>query len=160
MKKYPFSIIFFAALLAAEIFRFKTAAWLGNLGGRQLLTYVIYGLSAAIIAVYILKVLMEKKSERVPELLLCAGVVFYFLLSKQVFEFQLGVVEFFILGSLICFESRKSDSVLPSIMLVAGPLIIVAVTTLIRGGEFYILEAIRYFLFTGAGFVSCKAGTS
>lgn len=160
MKKYPFSIIFFLVLLAAEIFKFKTAAWLSGIGGRQLLTYVIYGVSAAIVAVFIMKAIMEKKAEKVPELLLSGGLVFYFLLSRQVAEYQLGVLEFFLLGFLICFEGRKSNSLLPSGMLLLFPLIVVAVTGFVRGGEFYLLEFIKHFLYTAAGYVCCKAGTS
>ncbi|UCH95378.1 MAG: hypothetical protein JSV88_00650 [Candidatus Aminicenantes bacterium] len=154
MKTYKFSIIYAIFLVIINFFHFQVEKWLIGISSRNFALFFIYVLFLVFYLVIFLKKRPKINNLEIAILLLTMGLVFFLLLSRPVFLFQLSVLEMFILGILLAAEGKKSRSPLAFLLLAAVAVLTEISSNLSMGSHFYYLDAWRNALVALSGYLT------
>lgn len=160
LKTYRISIITGLLLCVLSLFHSKVTGVIVSLTGRNFASYFIYAVFLAFFLVALFKVIAAKKSQEIGIVLLTAGLMFFFVLSRPRLSFKLTLLELFVFGVIVAWESKKSKSLLPFLILALGATAIEFASSLSIGGQFstgshfYLMDAWRNMLAALSGYLS------
>jgi len=154
LKNYARSIIIALVLVVINFFHFSLDKLIASLTGRDFAGYVIYALILAFFLLVFFRIFFSGKYFEIAVLLLCCGLVFYFLLSRPLLLFKLTMLEMFILGLVIAWDTGKGKSYLSFIILGITAILVDISSALAIGGSFYIFDAWRNALTALCGFLT------
>ncbi len=123
MRKFRFSLLFIALLLATSPFHLQWERMITGPHGFRLSNYILLGLLVAFFLVALLRAVFNRKPAETSAVLLAAAVIFYFVLMRRVFlhnarfSLFLHIAEFLILGVIIFRENRNAFSPAPVLLL-------------------------------------------
>jgi hypothetical protein len=156
LKTYKYSIIYAIFLGIVNLFHFRIERWILKVSGRNFAFYLI----VVLFLVFFLVVFLKKRSKitnpEVAVLLLTMGFVFFLLISRTVYLFQLGVLEMFILGILLAAEGRKTKNLYPFLILAGAAILVEIASSLSIGSSFYYLDAWRNALVALSGYLAAS----
>lgn len=112
----------------------------------------------ALFVAFFLVVFLKKGSRidnrEIAILLLSMGLVFFLLISRPVFLFQLLVLEMFILGVIIALEGKKSKSILVFVLIAVAAALVEISSNLSTHSSFYYLDVWRNALVALSGYLT------
>lgn len=123
MKKFRFSLLLIALLLATSPFHLAIERFIVGQRSFRFVNYILLGLLAAFFVIALFKAAANKKVIEMAAVLLAAAVIFYFIFQRRVFlhsvyfSLFLHIAEFFILGFILFKENRNAPSVVPFLLL-------------------------------------------
>ncbi|HSQ35675.1 MAG TPA: VanZ family protein [Candidatus Binatia bacterium] len=126
MKRYQLSALYILALLLTSPFHVQVINFLVKGQGFYFTSYVLLGIMAAFFALGFFRAFRSGQPQAITAILLAAAIVAYFLfqrrifLNKAFFSNFLHIAEFFMLGTLLSRENKKTSSPLPLIILFAS----------------------------------------
>ena len=154
MKKYKYSLIYIGFLVLLSLFHFKLQGFVLDSGAGVFFNYIVYGLFAAFFLAIFIKSLYGRKNQEIAIVLLVMGLVFFFLLSNPKLVYKLAILEFFVLGLVVSFDSLNAASPLPFLILGAGACLVEFAANLPGGGSFFYLNVWGYSLTGLSGYIS------
>jgi fructose-specific phosphotransferase system IIC component len=116
--------------------------------------YLIYGFFVAFFLVFFIKFGKLRRQLEIAVGILVFALIFFFLFSRSMFLFKLGILEFFILGLLAALDNRKARSYLPFLLILGAACLVEVVTNTAAGTRFYYLDVWVHSLAALSGYVS------
>lgn len=154
MKKFKTSLIYIAALLLITAFHFQLETLILKMSAGTFARYLIYGLLAAFFVVIIVKAVTAGKSFEIAIGLSAMGMVFFFLFSRSMFLFKLGILEFFILGLVVAWDGKRSRNYMPFLLIFGAACLVELTANLVTGTSFYYLDVWVLSLTALSGYIA------
>ncbi|MCP4157745.1 MAG: hypothetical protein GY757_59095 [bacterium] len=140
MNKFKLSLIYIVCLVVVSYLHRPLHTLILKASAGNIFYYLIYGLFVSFFVVVLLKTVKTGRNREIAVLLLIAGQVFFFLFSTPMFLFKLTILEFFILGLIVAFESKKAKTPIPFFILFAGASLAEIASNLWLGSSFNYLD--------------------
>lgn len=158
LKKYIRSLIFLSVVMVLNYFHPLVERTITRWTGRNFAIYLVYGIFAAcfVVVLFRSKIFVNRKARDIALLLLCVGLVFFFLLSHPLFLFKLTMLEMFLVGIFLYWDGKSTKSLFPFLLLIAAATLVELAASLGSNGHFYIYDAWRNSIAALIGFLTAS----
>jgi hypothetical protein len=156
LKTYAYSIIYALILVVINYFHFRVERLIASVTGTNFGAYIIYGFFIAYGSIAVIKAFIAKKNQDTAVVLLTMGTVFFFLISRTMLSYKLGILELFILGIIMAWEGKKSKTPLLFIIMAVTAALVELASNLSLGSQFYYLDAWRNALIILSGYIATQ----
>ncbi len=162
MRNFTASIFYIAILVIVNFFHAQVRIAVVSFSGKQFALYVIYGLFLAYFIVNLFRAWKSRSDIEIAAILLAIGIISFFLVSRPFFLFKLQVLEFFILGSLLAIENKKSKGLggfsLAFFLLIGAAALAELSGNMAADSTFYYLDVWMTTLFGLSGYIATGLG--
>jgi hypothetical protein len=162
LRNFTASIFYIAVLVVIHYFHSQVRSAVVSFSGKQFALYVIYGLFLSYFLINLFRAWKSRSDVEIAAILLVIGTVSFFLVSRPFFLFKLQVLEFFILGSLLAIENKKTKGLggfsLAFLLLVGAAALAELSGNVAAGSTFYYLDVWTTTLFGLSGYIATGLG--
>ncbi len=154
IKKFSFTIVFIIVLVGLNLIHHRLHHYISKLTGEKFFVYVVFALFVAFFLMLLIKILPSRKNLELALILLCLGLVFFFVISRPLFSSRLNVLEFFLLGFVVALENKKAKSFAPFVLILAAALLVEVAGNFALGSSFYYLDVWVNVLTALSGYIA------